>query len=628
MSTKENHIWNETADVDNYIWNNWSYSSWDGDGATMRADLTNETGFGIGKWENGKVSINDGSTSIADDLVAHEWGHAVSTKVNWIAGGPKILNEGFADCFSMMVNDDDWLVLDNLLDKRDATTALEFGGFRNFSPGEIHENAHIVSHICHMSVFGRNKPFSSPSQYPCTIPGDCNWYDYSPTTPARTPDEDCIEGQCVSWSNGTFVPYRGPQHGYGPIFKSLTKADGYDGFIRSDSDLFSLHDDLTAAGCTYDDMELSTPGCWLTGFTMYIATFAAGLWSLPTVLFDSTEFLETDKRPAAIERAWDISNPDQNYAAVFFKSLHGPEVYVSYDHNNYEFVHRQELVLDKFNNPLETDAGLSVVKDPPGISGDVLLVFKKWPTDEVWEVIGEITPTGINFGGSSSVEQTQVTGISTDQTPSVVSCNGQLIYVWKDSGSTALWYKKRGSAPTPIDGGTWTANSDKAPAAVCANGRLWVIYKHPTPDPGCGKHLIYWTNSDMGVDPTWLEPITSDCEFYTNWSPEATYYRPADGTKGDGRIWVFYKRPYDASPPPGYFEAEQSQMWSFKPDASGNANDPSTPVQFLRIGTMPPCSGGSCFYSGYQWGSMLRLYYTREDGGVTMIGRSFKLGEG
>jgi Zn-dependent metalloprotease len=102
------------GDFHDYYWNTYGRDSYDDQGATLVSTANYGSGYLNAYW-NGVQTVY-GDDFAVQDVVAHEWTHAVTERsaaleYRWQSGA---LNEGFSDIFGAMVDRDDWLMGEDL----------------------------------------------------------------------------------------------------------------------------------------------------------------------------------------------------------------------------------------------------------------------------------------------------------------------------------------------------------------------------------------------------------------------------------------------------------------------------------------------------------------------------------
>jgi hypothetical protein len=427
----------------------------------------------------------------------------------------------------------------------------------------------------------------------------------------------------MTLSNAVPVPYHGRSQGYGPIFKMVTNQYP---FFGPNSDFEFLVGALVMGGCTYDDLELGKPICSVMGWTNYLAALAAGIWFSPIPVHYHASgddvSINTDARPASIENA--KTGTSTNYAATFYRegragTDQGKLKYI-YDNGDVSGVTETPHLITSSGNPVSTGSGVIAIKSPNALGANLALFYKSPTSTSLQYLTGTLGASSMTFGSVQTL-----TSVQTDRIPAVVNFAGgvtgpDLWYVWKDVASS-VFYAMPHNSPSPMaivtSGGT-TVSSQSAPAVVVAANRLWVIYRHPS-----NNHLAFTSSSDGR---SWSDPQILE-NAWTLWDPEANYYQPLGGAVGDGRIWIFYKRPYDASQPDS---DEGTRMISFKPQSDGSKTLLSNAVYLYQTRVHP---GYEPYYSAFRWGVILRLYHPRDESsqivnGVRPLWRIEKIGEG
>ena len=638
MTIDQTESWAATSMVRDYLdWRGWD--SWDGNNSDMRIDIETPpfTTTTNGEWYYDpldppkRVRINpNNNCARAIELIGHEWGHALTDHVGFLkTTGPCSINEGLADSFAMMVFYNNWIWNDQFpgcVAPRNALDVLD-GGFRNLAIGDCHLNGKIVSHINYLTSYvttTSTPPFTST---PATVSTDC---------PAYVPFlVDCWDSRCVTWSNKVPVPYHGRELGYAPIFKLVT---GQYGGLYSDTDFDYFAQALTWAGCLYDDQELSKPMCSEMGYTNQAAALAAGLWWSPIFVhyWDTPpppdRSYNTDARPAFIHKA--KSGTTANWAAMFYRgnpSVDSHKIKYTYDQGEISGLtdYPQFVAVPPSAQHVKAGSGISAVKSPYGITPakELAIFFKDYTSNTLKYITGTRGATSITWDAPQTEPLVQI-----DQTPVAINfqhgSTNDLFFIYKEATSYKLKKMYYGCiAASDITYGGTTLQSKSAPTAVVAQGRLWVFFRWYGGPSDPENDVIYYTTSTDGEFFTTLDKL-EDTE--TLWAPEAIHYRPFKGIFPSGRIWIFYKRPFDNSKDPED-QAEGTRMISFIPGSAGGITKLSIPV-FLHQTKVPP-SPYEPYHSAFQWGPVLRLYHPREEsgqqqGGVWPMWKIEKYGEG
>ncbi|GEM_PF-1104872 len=124
----------------NYFWQRFNRHSYDGDGALIRSTVHFGQGVQQAFWDGQQLLYGEGFPT--RDLVAHEFTHAVIQSTanlggRWQSGA---LAESLADLFAALVDDDDWLIGEDLLpglrDSQDALRDLA-------DPARLGQPAHV-----------------------------------------------------------------------------------------------------------------------------------------------------------------------------------------------------------------------------------------------------------------------------------------------------------------------------------------------------------------------------------------------------------------------------------------------------------------------------------------------------
>jgi hypothetical protein len=400
-------------------------------------------------------------------------------------------------------------------------------------------------------------------------------------------------------------------------------------WLWSGSDFEHLVAALTGIGCEYDDKKLpDVAPCEQMGWINFLASLAAGIWFTPAGIHYSTaggvEIINTDARPAMIQDA----RPGAGYwAATFYRegrSTDNKKIKYFYDDGDPTgVVQTPVLVVDTTPSPIKAGSGIHAVREPSGHpTNTVALFFKDDTSNSIKYTIGTLGGSAIT--GWTVPATAAGAGVATDRTPTAVNFNSQVHLVFKDAATNTLKFSVLGTAAAAISYGGANMESQSAPTAVVAEGRLWVFYrKYGNPLDSSTNKIYYTSKPPRG---SWAAPTLLE-DTNTLWDPEAVYFTPTGGAVGDGRIWVFYKRPSD----PSHAEPEAgTRMVSMKPTSSGTTGDYAPPV-FLYQTRLPPSY--EPFHTAFPWDGILRLYHPREEAGEQVDGvwpmwKVEKLGEG
>jgi Zn-dependent metalloprotease len=159
--------WTFTGNVYNYYLSTFGRDSFDNAGATMKSYV--RWGTLNAQWDTVAEDTTFGNGWALEDLVAHEWTHAVDQySANLIyAWQPGALNEAMSDIFACMVDRDEWIIGDGLNSplrylnnpefNRCPGKVSEYEVANWFSDyGEVHKNSTILGHGAYLMSDGGN----------------------------------------------------------------------------------------------------------------------------------------------------------------------------------------------------------------------------------------------------------------------------------------------------------------------------------------------------------------------------------------------------------------------------------------------------------------------------------------
>ena len=416
------------------------------------------------------------------------------------------------------------------------------------------------------------------------------------------------------------VPYRGrvsgsASPGFGAIFKLFS--DQVSGAQLTTTQTFAdLLEKLIVAGCEHD-VALGNSACTKIGLTHFAAGLAAGLWgSVEPVLSNSSQ-VTSSSRPALIQNA---KTGSDNYLALIYRNPSNDQLYHTYGLNPLAqptFTPDSTLgaPIEISSIPAKCYSGVSVVRNP-SLSGspDVAAICRN-SAGEAAVYQGDVTSNGIDWNARSSKSF-----VDTDKTPGAAQFASNLVYVWKDSGSSDLyWATESGGTATQIP----NVSSEQAPSVVVAANRLWVFYTDDaTSGPDDCQRLRYVSTSQI-PDPSWVSgEIEGSCS--GDWAPEAVWYAPLGGVLGDGKVWLFYRKKDEPNAAAG-FHNDGTRVYALGVNSSGGTTVVDGPSDLWQ--THPTSAPSTVFFSAVQWGGALYLMFPR-DGQSTLLHWMGKAGEG
>jgi len=123
------------SQVYDWLWNTFQRNSYDGNGAMIKIfsnfRANPNEGYDNAFWDGAELVFGDGGTdfynlSYADDVTAHELGHAITSTtaqlVYQFQSGA--LNEGFSDMYASLFDNDDWLIGERVMRPETGLPAL------------------------------------------------------------------------------------------------------------------------------------------------------------------------------------------------------------------------------------------------------------------------------------------------------------------------------------------------------------------------------------------------------------------------------------------------------------------------------------------------------------------------